>query len=334
MQEVGVTSWELDGHVHGLAFMPEGDACVVGRQLTARGLRSFLFSGQGPAIDVLDSQQGKSTRRISWENPDLRDLLLTRDGKLAIVAGAGTVAALDVATGEQKYVLPEEAVMKVSLSPDSTTLATNHGTVVRTWDALTGAPKHTFEGHESWVSCMAYSPAGDVLLTGDVGGDVWGWDLTTGEGKIRLAGESTCQALAYADETNVLYASGAQLFRWDVAANSVTTLSNAPLVVSEMHLSPDGKTMVMTTRESVWLIDPFNGRSRLVLKRSSRLPDCVTFTPDGKTLVVAWSPRTDAFSTGRSEICLYHSLDATPAPIGSVGPRQDQAVPSQEAASE
>ncbi len=52
---------------------------------------------------------------------------------------------------------------------------------VRIWDHESGELVHELEGHEASLSGLAYSPAGDALISSDVRGNLRLWDVQSGE---------------------------------------------------------------------------------------------------------------------------------------------------------
>jgi hypothetical protein len=74
----------------------------------------------------------------------------------------------------------------------------------------------------------------------------------------------------------------------------------------------------MTTGQSIWLLDPYQGQTRLHLQHPDFLPGSVAFSSDSRTLAIAW--RDPIFGTGAAqpEVWIYHSNE--PA-AGDSGPQ-------------
>jgi WD40 repeat protein len=69
----------------------------------------------------------------------------------------------------------------VAVSPDGHTLAScGNDSLVKIWDAVTGAPRRTLEGHAGHVYNVAFHPNGTRLVSADLHGVVKDWDLITG----------------------------------------------------------------------------------------------------------------------------------------------------------
>jgi len=62
------------------------------------------------------------------------------------------------------------------------------GRQVRFWDLDTQTPHRECRGHKNWVLCLAWSPDGAHLVSGDMDGDLWLWDPATGESRGRCQG--------------------------------------------------------------------------------------------------------------------------------------------------
>ncbi len=72
-------------------------------------------------------------------------------------------------------------ILSVGLSPDGTLLAAGTSTgEVRLWDAATGTPMRTFQGHTDWVYSIDFSPDGRTLATGSEDQTVRIWEVSTG----------------------------------------------------------------------------------------------------------------------------------------------------------
>ena len=79
----------------------------------------------------------------------------------------------------------------VAFSPDGTQVVSGSGDkTVRLWDAATGAPLQTLEGHSDWVTSVAFSPDGTQVVSGSGDKTVRLWDAATGAPLQTLKGHS------------------------------------------------------------------------------------------------------------------------------------------------
>src|SRR5262249_34751891 len=98
------------------------------------------------------------------------------DGKLFAVGGGDTIKVWDRAT--EREVAPRLSGNRIQFSPDGTLLASRSGNTVRLWDIATWHEvAEPFRGHTALVMCLAFTPDGKTLATGDWQGSLWLWDV-------------------------------------------------------------------------------------------------------------------------------------------------------------
>lgn len=82
-------------------------------------------------------------------------------------------------------------IRSIALSPDGKTLASvGNDKIVKLWDASNGTLMKELKGHESYVYNAAFHPDGKSLVTGDLYGNIFDWNLDTGEKKRSWVAES------------------------------------------------------------------------------------------------------------------------------------------------
>ncbi|MBA4063275.1 MAG: hypothetical protein C0501_06100 [Isosphaera sp.] len=183
-----------------------------------------------------------------------------------------------------------ECVTAVAFSPDGGRVATGDGKVVRLWDVKTRKLAAALEGHEKYVWSLAFSPKGDILVSGDEDGTIRLWDVATGKAVRTLLGHksSVGDFRFLADGKTLLSAAPAEsVRRWDVATGKATVVPFED--PGEHHglpgFSPDGKRFATGDHKgNVTLWDTDTGKAARSFKAHDNCTNAVAYSPDGKTL--------------------------------------------------
>jgi RNA polymerase sigma factor (sigma-70 family) len=135
------------------------------------------------SLRVWEVATGKEVRRLGDGKEGAWTIALSPDGKVLASSPGKVIRLWDVATGKELHTFGSGSILRVRFSPDGKTLATagSKDRVVRLWDVADGKELRTLEGHEATHPCLAFSPDGRFLATGDTGGTIRLWDPTTGQ---------------------------------------------------------------------------------------------------------------------------------------------------------
>ncbi len=237
----------------------------------------------------------------------------SHDGRLLASAGADMKAQIwDLSKGITQRTLSMEevgTVTSVSFSHSGKSLAIGiangfNPCSVQLWDGSLGKKDNVLQGHKWSVTCLAFLPSDNRLLTGGYDGTRL-WNLSE-KGAVQVipidrwvtAVAVTASMMAVAtedDEVFILNARGEKLRSYDASPSSIPSLS----------FSPDGKTIAIACnsfvepialrQNRVLLLDTSNAKMRAWMRRAPQKEDtseitAVAFSPCGKYL---------AASTGR-----------------------------------
>lgn len=166
------------------AFSPDGKVVVLASE------------GNESRVRLLDSLTGEElagVRRI--DQTRVKSVTFTPDGKRIVACGQGRdkdggfIRVYDAKTGDKLPVtFPCEGSLYAGVvhkrKSDARELLATAGRgpdYARVWDLSTGQPVSKELRHEGPVFSVAFHPDGDVLVTGDLAGNLLVWDTTTFE---------------------------------------------------------------------------------------------------------------------------------------------------------
>jgi RNA polymerase sigma factor (sigma-70 family) len=167
----------LKGHtmgVFGLAFAPDG--------------KTLASAGYDLRVYVWDVATGKRLHELSVAPAELFCVAFSPDGKTLASGGRGEGAVIglwEAATGKALPPLerqPREA-WGLSFSPDGKLLAAACGRdtpALRLWDVETRKQVHEMETAGEQTATVAFSPNGKLLASGRLSGQVYLWEVLTG----------------------------------------------------------------------------------------------------------------------------------------------------------
>jgi WD40 repeat protein len=173
------------------------------------------------------------------------------------------------------------------------------GSALTLWDAESGVRLHALEGHDGWVSAVAFSPDGSLLASGGKDRTVRLWDVRTGRLVLAIPGHAyPIQDVTFHPDGRRLVSVGGdqdpqhiaglngELRCWDVADGRAAWPPRAiPATIFTAAFSPDGKKLATGDRYgAVRLWKPETGEPAGSWTVAPRFVRDLAFTPDGKQL--------------------------------------------------
>jgi serine/threonine protein kinase len=178
----------------------------------------------------------------------------------------------------------------IALSPVASILASSSGTAIRLWDLETGQAIRTLTGHLDFVSCLAITPDGSLLISGAADKSLRLWNVQTGQrlGAILLHTD-TVLSLAVSPDGQFLASASRQdpiaLLHLATRQEQHQFIGHAGWIHA-LTFSPDGKLLASGSGDgSIRLWDWQTGTELRTPKGQPAAIATLAFSPDSKTLV-------------------------------------------------
>jgi WD40 repeat protein len=320
----------LDGHegtVWSVALSPDGTRAATA---CSRGTRSPV---QAALVRIWDVAAKPKSHSVPGNDPGPVRLGFSPDGRRIVVAFMnGTTRLLDGDGGAELALLARsERVFvntgfKFAFSPDGSRVATA-GTAdgeIRIWDAATGGEVAVLEGHEQFVTDIAYSPDGRRLLSASADGTARLWDAGRWAAAAKpLVHDGVVLDVGFAgdgDQFLTRAVGGAvRLWKWPDCGERCVTLRGGS-ETRAVAFSPDGRILAVVEDDgSTRLWDVAAAREVACLSGHGSTKKLV-FSPDGTRLATIGRPGTQLWNTATGALVADLRGTATFVECGAFSP--------------
>jgi WD40 repeat protein len=194
----------------------------------------------------------------------------------------------------RKLTVQNRRIYRVAFSPDGKRLATSCSPLaregdhfIRVWDVDTGRSLQELQGPSSWITALAYSPAGtQVAATGFGDGKVYLWDAETGKALDALSCDDVqAEEITFDPAGKRLAGQGARGGAvWDMETRKVLhSWKTAGDEAFGCAFSADGKLLAACGQDGITVWNAGNFQEERTIGAAERR--WLAFSPDGTALL-------------------------------------------------
>jgi RNA polymerase sigma factor (sigma-70 family) len=294
--------FDLPEKVSHLALSPDAKQLVSIHQIKLSG-EGWAQWVPGPRASLWDVASGKETHQLVMPAKDIWpgvpggffQVKFAPDGKTVLTGGHdGVLRIWETATGREvrRYSGFVGAPRDFALARDGKTVAALDGnTALRLIDFASGMDRIATSGHRGGVSSVLVTPDCQSIVTRSWDKLLLFWDPATGRERLR---RTIPEDYGYiggisSDGKTYVTADGEKTVRLhDLTTGEERAVLRGIDANSPFALSPDRKTLASVSGKTVCLLDPATGKERRTLMEIDTGVSGMSFTSDGRRLVV-WS---------------------------------------------
>ncbi|HVK13509.1 MAG TPA: sigma-70 family RNA polymerase sigma factor [Gemmataceae bacterium] len=248
-------------------------------------------------VRLWDVETGKELPHPAGLPWGVSGLAVTPDAKTALVISERNLCAFDLTTGQERWRRfgDVDARGRAVVTPDGrTAVASTSGGKVTFWDVATGAKKGQIDNPRESATHLAISPDGRTLAAIGSGAphdkEIRRWDVETRKplAMLKLPDRTVLYSnyvLRFTpDGTALAVASGTDLFVPVVDCSTGRVRAEYGKTDGGIDLidySRDGRTVAVTSGNSLYLWETATGRERLRCLKIGYVT-CFAFSPDGR----------------------------------------------------
>ncbi len=189
----------------------------------------------------------------------------------------------------------------ISPSNDKVAVGCSNGKM-KIYNIPSGTLVYDINAHPSWVTCVAYSPNGNNIVTGGNDDKVKIWSNTGTLLYTCIGHTGDITSVKVTPDNNFVVSSSKddKIKIWNISTGAlVKTISGHKNDVNGIDISPDGSKIVSASSDSTCKIWNFNTGSLITT---------FAVADSGAVISVAWSPSGDKIATGNiiSDVVLWN----------------------------
>jgi WD40 repeat protein len=296
-----------------LAFHPDG---------------RYLATGDWTGVlRIWDARTGKLEHTYDGAGRAVGAVVYSNDRRYLATAGYDRLVTVrDATTGEilKSWRGHDCIILGLAFTPDGERLASIGGEdhTVKLWEPLTGREILTLRGHDYFGCCVAFSWDGRRLASSARDGTVKIWDARDAHSgqELTLRHDSEVWSVAYGPEDQLIASAcwDGTVHLWNAASGKCVRTVKLPNHVYRVAFSRDGQRLATVSRDkTVRILDPRSGEERYAFTTRHDHLFGVTFSPDGRYLLVDEVRSQQVNETGSHVITVWDA--ETGREVGVVG---------------